>query len=61
MCELCEPGGHEQARHTAERLRELAKDYEALAEGLIKPHTDRASKVGFAARSLVRQLVEEWV
>jgi hypothetical protein len=67
MCELCDnnPGTRfdaQQALHNkATRLRELAKNYERLANGEIKPHTPAANLIGLSARHVIRELVEEWV
>lgn len=67
MCDLC--SGTEEERNAARRkhvfyaemMEALASDYRNFAKGEIMPHTDTASKVGDTARSLIRELVDEWV
>lgn len=65
MCDLCDPETKEvaiKAHHRkADKLRELARIYEELATGHIKPHSDRINDVDRLARSIVRFLVEAWV
>ena len=65
MCALCAENEKEAERKRlvayATRLRELASKYDAMANGRIKPHTDEAKNIGFAARMVVRELVEQWV
>jgi len=67
MCNLCstDPKVATAARSysydVADRLRILAKDYEEMAKGSIKPHTEASKLVGTRARNLIRDLVEEWV
>ena len=65
MCELCNPETQplaiRRARRIAEELRTLAANYEQMASGHIKPHSKDIEIVGTRGRSLVRELVEEWV
>lgn len=67
MCNLC--AGTEEERVAARRnnifqakqMEALAKAYRDMASGMLNPHGDEAKKVGNVARSLVRELVAEWV
>lgn len=67
MCNLC--AGTEEEREMArkntilyaEQMEALATAYRHMAAGTLKPHSDEAKKVGNVARSLVRELVAEWV
>jgi hypothetical protein len=67
MCELCDNSSEGRAaakealHNKADRLRQLAKNYERLANGEIKPHTPAANLIGLSARQIIRELVEEWV
>lgn len=67
MCELC--GGTETERESAriamifqaEQMEALAAAYRRMASGTISPHSDDSKKVGMVARSVVKELVAEWV
>lgn len=67
MCNLCEGTEEERAAakrsHVfhAEQMEALATAYRHMAAGTLHPHSDEAKKVGNVARSLVRELVAEWV
>jgi hypothetical protein len=66
MCIFC---GTEEERKMAEQgaerlardLKKLAAHYEALARGLIKPHTEEIKKDQSLANSIIRRLVEDWI
>ena len=45
----------------AEQMDALAKAYRGMASGTINPHSDDSKKIGFVARSLLKELVAEWV
>ncbi len=65
MCNLCDHEKRTQEIKTlqgrAVRLRVLASHYDALADLRIQPHSEKAKVVGFLAKNLIRELVEEWV
>lgn len=63
MCELCSDPqkGKERSQFIAAELRRLSVMYSCLADGTIKPHTDKTATIGLMARSMVRILVDEWV
>ena len=67
MCNLCAGTEEERAaakrRHGfhAEQMEALATAYRDMAAGKLNPHSDEAKKVGLVARSLIRELVAEWV
>ena len=67
MCNLCSSDIEEKAAAVkahlfmADRLASLSGFYAHLARGSIDPHSDDAKKGGLVARSIIRELVEEWV
>ena len=64
MCELCgidRKRGIERHKRIAVSLEKLAFGYNKLAYGTIKPHTDAIKPIESLARSIVRELVEDWV
>lgn len=67
MCELCSVNEDERiaarkaSLFTAEQLDTLAHAYKSMAHGEISPHSEEAKKIGNVARSVIRQLVTEWV
>lgn len=67
MCNLCAGTDEDRAvarkAHVfyAEQMEALATAYRCLASGTINPHSKEANRVGNVARSLIRELVAEWV
>jgi len=67
MCQLCSNDDEEKTRarkaayFSAEQHERMAQFYRGLADGHIKPHSEKAKSVGLLACALVRNLVEEWV
>jgi len=67
MCDLCDEdqkvvnSAYRSARLLADELRQLAKHYDEVASGRIKPHTDEAIKPQSLANSVIRMLVQRWV
>ncbi len=63
MCKLCEDpeAGKEEALTLAVDLERMANYERAMAHGNLDPHSDRAELVGLLARSIIRQLVAEYV
>lgn len=53
----------ERLYRIAQELRQLAKAYDAMAGGYIEPHSDdpKAKAMAAQGRSIIRDLVEEWV
>ncbi len=64
MCELCNEETRDKERSKlyarADKLKTLAGFYERLADGAIKPHSDKAKSIGFLATNIIKFLVEEW-
>lgn len=64
MCNLCTNDPVEKKaviahhRNVAHRLRAMAKNYEAMASGEIKPHTEEMKSAGALGRNLLRELIE---
>lgn len=66
MCNLC---GNEEERsrerknilYEADNLYELAVLLQAVANGRIAPHSDKAKDISIMARNSIRYLVEEWM
>jgi len=67
MCELCSQDPKERqaaiSRHLSisDSLSDLSRDYEYLARGIKKPHTEEAKRISERAISLIRILVEDWL
>lgn len=68
MCSLCDTSDHEAVQKErdrlhalADRLRLLSHSMDSLASGRMKPHGAGASGLAAAARSVIRELVEDWV
>jgi len=67
MCNLCAGTEEERAlarkEHVfyAEQMESLATAYRCMANGTLNPHSKEANKVGNVARSLIRELVAEWI
>ena len=65
MCELCNPDTRDDAanycRFKSIRLRSLAADYDALADGKLDPHSDKAKQMLLSAHVVIKFLVEEWL
>ena len=64
MCMLCgetAAQGREAERNRADALRRLAVYCEKLANGTIKPHSEDAKHIALLARSIVRDLVAEYI
>ena len=67
MCELCESDlqmrnkARQNHREFANKLIELASDYKMYADGIIKPHTDRAKQTAHLANAVIRRLVEDYI
>jgi hypothetical protein len=67
MCDLCDEdqrvvnSAYRSATLLADDLRELAKHYDEVASGRIKPHTDEAAKPQSLANNVIRKLVQRWV
>jgi hypothetical protein len=51
----------ERMRNSAAALEKIAGYFRAMAHGSIDPHSDRAKIVASAVRSVIRDLVEEWI
>ena len=67
MCDLCSPDKEKRyaakflMKCTADRLQALADEYRAMADGSITPHTDAAKPIGDKARTIIRELVDQFV
>lgn len=67
MCNLCiedkaeNAKAREELQELAKTLRKHANQVEGMAFGRIKPHTNEVKEVELTARSIVRDLVREWV
>ena len=67
MCGLCSNDFTERERERkkmlfqAEQLEKLASKYKDMAHGKIEAHGKTTVIVGVLAKSIVRELVEEWV
>lgn len=67
MCNLCsdDPKEREAERRKmhsqATRLRELATDMDAMADGYRKPHTQDGELLALKAQSAIRFLVEDYL
>lgn len=67
MCELCSVNEDERiaackaSDFTADQLEALSGAYRAMSHGELNPHSEEAKKVGNVARSVIRQLVADWV
>lgn len=67
MCDLCvddeETRDGERARliNVSGRLRRLAMDYEGLAAGRIAPHGEDGRHVALRAKSLIKELFNDWI
>lgn len=64
MCNLCTTDPEEikavvaHHRNVAHRLRSMARNYEDMAAGRIKPHSEEMKSAGALGRNLIRELVE---
>ena len=67
MCDLCteSPDLKKLAREScvrqAEQLEEFASFLRKLSFGVVKPHDDKAKTAGILARSIIRDLVADWI
>lgn len=67
MCDLCSNDvkisekAHNDCRYMAEELEILADFYRGMGNGDFLPHGNQAAVMGRLARSIVRELVKEWV
>lgn len=64
MCELCDPATRraaaEEMQRFANRLKVVARHYESLANGTVKPHEHQAiESVQRGMRFIIRRLVDE--
>lgn len=67
MCDLCSavPKELEMARKEtlfeAEQLKQLAEQFQKLANGIIQPHGEEAKVIGIKARQVIKFLAEDWL
>lgn len=67
MCDLCsnliQVREKEQTRlnNVADKLYQLAHDYQELASGELKPHSKEIQTMSIRSKSIIRSLVEEWI
>ena len=67
MCNLCSSDPAEvhaekkRLSSLSNKLSRLSKEYDNLAIGSIKPHSNDAKRVAMLSRMIIRDLVEEWV
>lgn len=63
MCDLCSDyeSGKRKALFVAEQLDRLSQAYRDMAYRKISPHGDAVKPIGALAKSIVRELVQEWV
>ncbi len=66
MCDLCR-GGEDREKEEkrildlASTLKDMARVYELLANGIIKPHTKGWSENVWRAKRILRALMEDWL
>jgi hypothetical protein len=67
MCDLCSgdvkvsENAHNDCMVVADCLETLARYYRDMGNGVLLPHSNQAAVMGNLARSIVRELVKEWV
>jgi hypothetical protein len=67
MCDLCSSDIDIMEKATlheyriAQDLLSLSKSLKALACGRIKPHSNQAENIGILARSVIKDLVADWI
>jgi hypothetical protein len=67
MCQLCsddekeKKNAAEECRGLAERCERMAAYQYRLANGNLKPHSEDAKTVGHLAKTLIRELVAEYL
>lgn len=67
MCNLCDSDIEvrvkeaNRLREVAARMERLARHYNMMANGQLKPHSQEAVGTGATARAVIRDLVEDWV
>lgn len=65
MCNLCDPTTRDveirRANNLARMLETLANRYRNLANGVLVPHTDGFTQAEPLAKSVIRNLLEDWL
>lgn len=64
MCDLCGENsqiGRERAQALSEKLEKMAQYKRMLARGYLKPHTEDTKPIAPLAKSIIRELVEDYV